>query len=270
MGMSPQDYEYLLVAANLTHFHQKRGFSIKLSKWKLFLEGHLFVTANCTGTVEVEAKKLDLNAHVNGVSPKNRQQVYFIQIGVLTVHTPQKVELQKDGYGQMIITPPRLNGLCLKQQPFRQCMEKYKWNYILEDNVDEDHKDEDNDKDNKDDSNVDSKDTAASSPTTSNKKRKYNAVMVMVAPDDEDMAKSDMAKSYPHLSRALGGEDGFDPTNPSVLKSMHSLLRELNGLLRTSYELNTTGSIVNLARLQDLPWQILAKEKIQILLVEGF
>ncbi len=38
MGMSPQDYEYPLVAANLAHFHQKRGFSIKISKWKLFLE----------------------------------------------------------------------------------------------------------------------------------------------------------------------------------------------------------------------------------------
>ncbi len=38
MGMSPQDYEYLLVAANLAHFHQKQGFSIKISKWKLFLK----------------------------------------------------------------------------------------------------------------------------------------------------------------------------------------------------------------------------------------
>jgi hypothetical protein len=37
--MSPQDYEYLLVAASLAHFvHQKQGFSIKISKWKLFLE----------------------------------------------------------------------------------------------------------------------------------------------------------------------------------------------------------------------------------------
>jgi hypothetical protein len=38
MGMSPQDYEYLLVAANLAHIHQKWGFSIKISKWKLFLK----------------------------------------------------------------------------------------------------------------------------------------------------------------------------------------------------------------------------------------
>jgi hypothetical protein len=29
LGISPQDYEYLLVAANLAHFHQTWGFSIK-------------------------------------------------------------------------------------------------------------------------------------------------------------------------------------------------------------------------------------------------
>jgi hypothetical protein len=74
MGMSPQDYD-LLVAANLAHFHQKWGFSIKISKWKLFLEGHQFATTNCMGTVEVDTNKLDLNACINGVSPKHREQV---------------------------------------------------------------------------------------------------------------------------------------------------------------------------------------------------
>ena len=60
----------------------------------------------------------------------------------------------------------------------------------------------------------------------------------MVMPGgDNMMAKLDLAKSYPYLSRALGGEDGFDPTNPSVQTSIHSLLRELNGLLSTAYEL---------------------------------
>ena len=33
LGMSPQDYEYLLVAANLAQFHPKWGFSIKILKW---------------------------------------------------------------------------------------------------------------------------------------------------------------------------------------------------------------------------------------------
>ena len=51
-----------------------------------------------------------------------------------------------------------------------------------------------------------------------------------------------MASSYPFLSKALGVEDGgcFNPTDPSVQKSMRSLLRELNALLSTTYELNTT------------------------------
>ena len=51
-----------------------------------------------------------------------------------------------------------------------------------------------------------------------------------------------MASSYPFLSKALGVDDGgcFDPTDPSVQKSMRSLLRELNDLLSTTYELNTT------------------------------
>jgi hypothetical protein len=106
MGMSPQDYEYLLVAANLAHFHQKRGFSIMISKWKLFLKGHQFATTNCMGTVEVDTKKLDLNACINGVSPKHREQVYFIWIGVLTVHSPREIEMQKDSDGRMMVIPP--------------------------------------------------------------------------------------------------------------------------------------------------------------------
>ena len=95
LGVSPQDYEYLLVAANLAHVHQQRGFCIKISKWKLFLEGNLFATTNCTGTMEVDTKKLDLNAYVNGVSPKNRQQIYFIRIGVLDVDSPRKLRCRK-------------------------------------------------------------------------------------------------------------------------------------------------------------------------------
>ena len=56
--------------------------------------------------------------------------------------------------------------------------------------------------------------------------------------NDNMMTKLDTAESYPYLLRALGGEDGFDPKNPSVQKSMHSLLDELNGILSTTYLLN--------------------------------
>ena len=48
-----------------------------------------------------------------------------------------------------------------------------------------------------------------------------------------------ISNKYPHLSRALGDEDGyFDPADPSVIKSMQGLLQEINHLLSTEYELN--------------------------------
>ncbi len=60
LGITPKDYEYLLVAASLAHFHKRWGFSIKMTKLKLFLEWHLFTTNNCDGTLEVDEKKVDL------------------------------------------------------------------------------------------------------------------------------------------------------------------------------------------------------------------
>jgi len=151
--MSPQDYEYLLVAANLAQFHPKWGFSIKILKWKLFLEGHRFLTVNCMGTMEVSSKKLDLNAYVNRTEPtKNREQCHFIWIGIL--HHNSIEIMQKDSDGLMILTPPRLNGLRIKQQPFRQCVEQSNWNYLLEkeeeggkDDDDADNNDEDDNED---------------------------------------------------------------------------------------------------------------------------
>jgi len=72
--------------------------------------------------------------------------VNFIRIGVLHAKSPRKIEMQKDSDGLMIVTPPRLNGLQIKQQSFRQCMEQSKWNNLLE-KEEEDHKDEDDDED---------------------------------------------------------------------------------------------------------------------------
>jgi hypothetical protein len=128
MGMSPQDYEYLLVAAHLAHFHQKRGFSIKKVNWKLFLEGHRFAKTNCTGTFEVDLKKLDLNACINRVSPKHRLKSHFIRIDTLHHNSPRKIEMQKYSDGRLIVTPPRLNGLRIKQKMIQKingtvCME---------------------------------------------------------------------------------------------------------------------------------------------------
>jgi len=45
--------------------------------------------------------------------------------------------------------------------------------------------------------------------------------IIIITPGDDNMkANLNMVKSYPYLSRALGGEDGFDPTNPYVKRSM--------------------------------------------------
>ena len=110
LGVTPEDYEYLLVAADLAHFHKRWGFSIKMTKLRLFLEGHRFTTINCDGTFEVDLKKVDLNSFIQGESAKHREPFIFIRIGVLKDSSHRKVEMQKDSDGLMIVTPPRLNG----------------------------------------------------------------------------------------------------------------------------------------------------------------
>jgi hypothetical protein len=66
------------------------------------------------------------------------------------------------------------------------------------------------------------------------KKRILNDIDLSVTlPDDYDVERL-----YPYLSRTLGGrEDGFDITNPSVVKSMQALLTELTNFFSSDYEL---------------------------------
>jgi hypothetical protein len=102
-----------------------------------------------------------------------------------------------------------------------------------------------------------------SSPTMSNKRRKCNAI---TPPGDaktyphlsQALGGEDGwcdAKTYPHLSQALGGEDGcFNPTNPAVLKSMRSLLSELNDLLSSTYQLEVSGLSHNKLSYVQVPW----------------
>ncbi len=135
--MSPQDYEYLLVALDFAHFHKRWGFSIKMMKLKLFLEGHLFTTINCDVTFQVDEKKVDLNAFIQGESSMHRERVYFVRIGVLHDNSPRKIEMQKESDGQMIVTPPRLSGLRLQQSFFRRLIKPTLWNYILDNDLEE-------------------------------------------------------------------------------------------------------------------------------------
>ena len=44
LGMSPDDYECIMVAAKLAEFHKTRGFFINLCRLKAFLAGHWFTT----------------------------------------------------------------------------------------------------------------------------------------------------------------------------------------------------------------------------------
>jgi hypothetical protein len=115
-------------------------------------------------------------------------------------------------------------------------MEQLKWNSILEEEKDD--KDDSTTKDDDDSDNDDSDDDSEDV----NKEKENPSPSVDTPVKDINNTKTNMARSsYPHLSKALGGEDGFfDPTDLLVQKSMRSLLRESNGLLSTTYELNTT------------------------------
>jgi hypothetical protein len=107
---------------------------------------------------------MDLSAFINGTPIQHSCAVHMIRIGILETYSPRKVENQKDSDGQMIITPPQLNGLWIKQQSFRQCMKQFKWNYLFEGG--EDYKEDDDYNDN--DDKVNGIDIAIS-PTTNNK-----------------------------------------------------------------------------------------------------
>jgi len=125
-------------------------------KWTVFLEGYLFSTINCDCdyTFEVDRKKMYIDAFIQGESSNKRKNIAFIRIGVLHAKTPRKIEMQKDSDGLMIVTSPGLNGLWIKQQSFRQCVEQSKWNYLLE-KEEEGGKDDDDTDNNNEDNNED-------------------------------------------------------------------------------------------------------------------
>ncbi len=151
-----------------------------------------------------------------------------------------------------------MNSLRMEQQSFQKLVKPFIWNYILENKLDDDD-DNDNDDDNNDIDNNNStmqlrggELRSAIPVTTSNnltppppvvaitplpmgrKKRKLNDVDPSLTLLDD----FDVERLYPYLSRALGGqEDGFDITNPSIIKSIQALLTELTNLFSSDYEL---------------------------------
>ena len=119
--------------------------------------------------------------------------------------------MQKDSDGRMITTPPRLSGLRLQQSSFRRLIEPTLWNYIL-DNDSEEGKEVD-------ESSSDEEDDSVVSPTPPEPPCLVAASITPVK-NATQVDNNHTSNKYPHLSRALGDEDGnFDPADPSVLIS---------------------------------------------------
>ncbi len=78
-----------------------------------------------------------------------------------------------------------------------------------------------------------------------NKKQKLNGVMSIVSVLNKVTSTGSVPFTdidYPLLSCALGREDGFNPSDPTIQKYMRALLAELNDLLSTNYEINVIDS----------------------------
>jgi hypothetical protein len=179
--------------------------------WNDFLEGHWFATINCDGTFEVDLKKVDLSAFIKGESPKHREKVYFIWIGVLNASSPRKIEMQKDPHdGRMITIPPRLGGLQLQQSTFRSVIEPKLWNYILDnDDLDEGNEVDESSSDEEDKS-------AVMSPPLS---VPPSSIATSITVKSSNMVDYHISSKYPYLSQALGDDDGyFDPVDPTIIK----------------------------------------------------
>ncbi len=92
LGMNPKDYEYILVTANLAHFHPAWSFIILVDRLKMFLEGHRCNKSadGTAGSFEVALKKIYLDAYILGSVPKNWKNVHVVCIGQIADCLPKK------------------------------------------------------------------------------------------------------------------------------------------------------------------------------------
>jgi hypothetical protein len=74
---------------------QKIWFLHQDEKVEGFPQGDWFSTINFDGTFEVDVKIVDLNSFIGGESPKHREKVYFIRIGILNVSSPRKLSCRR-------------------------------------------------------------------------------------------------------------------------------------------------------------------------------
>ncbi len=104
---------------------------MKPTAWRKFLGGHRFACDNCE--IELDQKKIDLNAYINGAPPSQLKWggFYIVRVGNKT--KPNKIEEHQMGQdGRLITTPPLLNGIRIKMQSFRRIVEPFIWNYLVE------------------------------------------------------------------------------------------------------------------------------------------
>jgi hypothetical protein len=149
----------------------------------------------------------------------------------------------------------------MKCQSFQGDVRPLIWEFIVEndkngnDNDNKDKHDSEDDKDCNDNENVSvEEDDNACSPMKNNKRCKCSPAMVSLGMVKSGSDNVDMDKLYPNLFQALRGEDGFDRTNPSVQKSMRSLLSKLNNLLSTTYQHDVNGLSNNKISYVRDPW----------------
>lgn len=154
----------------------------------------------------------------------------------------------------MITTPPRLNGLWKQQQSFKNSVNPFMWNYIIETNCEEE------DCETSEGITIagrtlfsspqcpsvtmTSMAAAAITPILSmdvgNKKRKTDEDNPLLYSADGSCVPR---KKYPLLAHALGHD--FDPTDRATKTTMQSLLAELVDLLSSQYELSVNNSANN-------------------------
>ncbi len=91
----------------------------------MFLGGHRFASDDCV--IKFDQKKIDLDAYINGTPPSwlKQKKFYVVRIGNKTEQSPNKIEEQTGQDGQLITTPPRLNGIGIKTQSFRRIVEPF-------------------------------------------------------------------------------------------------------------------------------------------------
>ena len=84
-GMRQQDFEALLLAANLAKYSDTFGFRSNKKEWSSFIDSYRF-RLDSLSELQVESKRIDVNAYIDGYKPSHNKREHFtvIQIGMLS------------------------------------------------------------------------------------------------------------------------------------------------------------------------------------------